>query len=1374
MKAFFATRGQRKPTTAGTAAAAAAAAAAASAAATPNPGSSPVGLGGVGLGSNSSSLAVPPFPSPLPHRLLSVYHTPQGILLLPRSASASASSGATETSTAISTPKKGGAIDGTKLHPSTTPASQQHRHRSASGSAVLGAGAGALLPWDRLAHPRAVSAIEAREILDSRDPHIAHDNDVVVAFGVIGMLRLFACAHVLLITGRTSAGNFLHPAYPVYRPNRVFSLPLDPDQALTALSAEAERQRKEAAQAALQAARDVPDHEKTIAEDDEDEDENDDDDDVYTPSILTTDGRFRDGILSRQPSLSGRSIASSTNRPGLASRIPSLGPVPPSARRTASSAQFEEESSGATGSEGAKSMPPLAREQMKGVSGEVAAQPADVDLPGTLAAGDDSTADSEAAAAAASDLTPPADSAPRVSPFTSSESKAEDVTESAAPAAAGTAALSADERYRQAVQAELEDKVVKETVRQYADRGEMYFAYDVDLTRSLSKKSSQIANASGESAGVGNSSVAVGKGGKDDLRPFEEPNQTLPLWRRADRKFWHNEHMAREFVDAGLHNFVLVILQGYFQSTSLPLPPTENLSRASIETDPADVLNPSTSAMDSASEAASGPQSDAEPPTLGAELFLISRRAKERVGLRYQRRGLNDQGECANTVETEQILLLTRRQVVYGPGKTFTSPSTEREHVGYRLSTFTQVRGSVPLFWSQSPFSLRPPIVMERSERDNALACKRHFEMLNGRYGHVTCINLAEQHGREGTLTESFRLHVNALEGVKDEAPEAQGSGETETASTATAAPAAKADDAHAPPKLDAEGIWNAVTALGTEHLPVHYHAFDFHNMCRGMKFENVKFLISEMHDRLGAMGWFERVAASEPSWAEKDAFLSSAALDSSAQPKEGSASDAKLGPGVERAQNGIFRVNCIDCLDRTNVVQSALARHMLTAQLEHFGVIPSANKVESAELAGEAAAAIANSEGTAADAEEDKDAKGAPTEGQIAAAANVTTGASSSTSEARKVRLAGASSVSTASVAQDPRQAEFEFAYNNLWANNGDMISQIYAGTRALKGDFTRTGKRNMMGAFNDATNSIFRLALGAVTDFWRQTVIDFNYGFIGLSALERYNEVLNAQDPAETYRLARVRSHAIETCADLVLKDGEDRIGGWTLFSPIQPNKVQAVKFEEKVLLLTKKALYVCAYDFTAEKLQEYTRIRLGDITGIKKGLYLIAPNEGYHPDDHWGFVVSYLPAGEEIRLNNASVRNIPPPSAASSATPAPTTNFLAFRAVRNEFTSLGSSLTSGGVGETSVASSSASAPEDAPESREQEEAGMNSREIVTHIVDLVVERCEDAGAVPETAEGSGTFVTEETIQSLAQAKAQAGMFAPLIEGLKRRLWL
>mgnify|MGYP002052239545 CR=1 FL=1 len=43
-----------------------------------------------------------------------------------------------------------------------------------------------------------------------------------------------------------------------------------------------------------------------------------------------------------------------------------------------------------------------------------------------------------------------------------------------------------------------------------------------------------------------------------------------------------------------------------------------------------------------------------------------------------------------------------------------------------------------------------------------------------------------------------------------------------------------------------------------------------------------------------------------------------------------------KLGPGAETRmkQTGIIRTNCVDCLDRTNVVQTALARRVLEIQL--------------------------------------------------------------------------------------------------------------------------------------------------------------------------------------------------------------------------------------------------------------------------------------------------------------------------------------------------------------------------------------------------------------------------------------------------------
>lgn len=38
--------------------------------------------------------------------------------------------------------------------------------------------------------------------------------------------------------------------------------------------------------------------------------------------------------------------------------------------------------------------------------------------------------------------------------------------------------------------------------------------------------------------------------------------------------------------------------------------------------------------------------------------------------------------------------------------------------------------------------------------------------------------------------------------------------------------------------------------------------------------------------------------------------------------------------------QDGVFRTNCIDCLDRTNVVQSMLARRALSEALRRLGIV--------------------------------------------------------------------------------------------------------------------------------------------------------------------------------------------------------------------------------------------------------------------------------------------------------------------------------------------------------------------------------------------------------------------------------------------------
>jgi hypothetical protein len=70
-------------------------------------------------------------------------------------------------------------------------------------------------------------------------------------------------------------------------------------------------------------------------------------------------------------------------------------------------------------------------------------------------------------------------------------------------------------------------------------------------------------------------------------------------------------------------------------------------------------------------------------------LTLISRRSVYRAGLRYLRRGVDGEGYVANSVETEQVL----------------SPTSWAPERDEKLYSFVQYRGSIPVFFSQSPYS---------------------------------------------------------------------------------------------------------------------------------------------------------------------------------------------------------------------------------------------------------------------------------------------------------------------------------------------------------------------------------------------------------------------------------------------------------------------------------------------------------------------------------------------------------------------------------------------------------------------------------------------------------------------------------------------
>ncbi|KAI9022962.1 SacI homology domain-containing protein [Phycomyces nitens] len=501
----------------------------------------------------------------------------------------------------------------------------------------------------------------------------------------------------------------------------------------------------------------------------------------------------------------------------------------------------------------------------------------------------------------------------------------------------------------------------------------------------------------------------------------------LPLYKQVEKRFWWNEHISRDLIAQELNEWVLPIMQGAMQ-----LEPCE------INEYPFDFV-------------------------------LISRRSRERAGMRYQRRGINEHGEVANFVETEQIVLF------------------EREGIQHVVS-YVQTRGSIPVFWSQSPYSLHPAPTLERTEAENDDAFKAHFCKQEKLYGKQVAVNLTELSGREAIVGQEYRKHV--------------------------------------------------------EHLGdpnIKYVEFDFHRETKGMRFENISKLSTSLFDDMSKIAYFWEAGS----------------------------------PGAENVyckQTGVFRTNCMDCLDRTNVVQSAFGRSILNLQLMRFGITEYPDK---------------------------------------------------------GIRF----------------YEEFEKRFNNAWANNGDMISRMYAGTSALKGDFTRTGKRNITGMMNDASNSLARMYFNTVKDFWRQATVDFVLGYHKFEIFRHVPQAtLMSAEPGIERRWAKIRSDAVEISSEIVIADDEVKISGWTLLSPVEAQKRNAKKFEEKVVLLTEKAIYVCSYNYNLEKVVQFKRIGLDTIIHLQVGDYILSSLSptSRRPDQNYGFLLFYRANGEIVRWNTGSIRN------------------------------------------------------------------------------------------------------------------------------------
>ena len=353
------------------------------------------------------------------------------------------------------------------------------------------------------------------------------------------------------------------------------------------------------------------------------------------------------------------------------------------------------------------------------------------------------------------------------------------------------------------------------------------------------------------------------------IHSFPRQSDSLGLFARADIRFLWNQFLLKDLVEVeGADEFCIPIILGFVAIKSCRI--------------------------------------NSRP----FKLVLMSRRSSQRVGVRYYTRGLDEEGNAANFVETEQILLL------------------ESVH-----ASFIQTRGSVPLLWSQAPnLRYKPKPVL--SLDNQAVGFSKHFAEQINIYNQQHLVNLLDNKGNERMLSENYKLQVDEC------------------------------------------------------GLAISYTHFDFHKECSKLRWYNLCKLMDILERLQEDMGYFFQVG----------------------------------GPNSATLQNGTFRTNCIDCLDRTNVVQSMLARRSLQTVLRSVNVLMEEQQLES--------------------------------------------------------------------------NAEFEFIFKNMWADHADMLALQYTGTKALKTDYTRTGKRGLPGMIRDGYNSCIRYLYNNFNDGFRQDSLDLFVG--------------------------------------------------------------------------------------------------------------------------------------------------------------------------------------------------------------------------------------------------------------------------------------
>lgn len=289
-------------------------------------------------------------------------------------------------------------------------------------------------------------------------------------------------------------------------------------------------------------------------------------------------------------------------------------------------------------------------------------------------------------------------------------------------------------------------------------------------------------------------------------------------------------------------------------------------------------------------------------------ISLVSRRSRHFAGTRYLKRGVNDHGRVANDVETEQIVL-----------------DEEAGSSKGKMSSVVQMRGSIPLFWSQeaSRFSPKPDIILQRYDPTYE-ATKLHFEDLERRYGNpiivLNLIKTVEKRPREMMLRREFANAVGYLNQILPKENHLR----------------FIHWDFHKFAKSKSANVLAVLGAVASEALDL-----------TGFYYSGKPLVVKRQATQLsrtstGRDASFRELRASSGDLSK----IGSANETLNSYFKQDRESDnyeqikkENGGSTASRFQSGVLRTNCIDCLDRTNVAQYAYGLAALGQQLQAMGL---------------------------------------------------------------------------------------------------------------------------------------------------------------------------------------------------------------------------------------------------------------------------------------------------------------------------------------------------------------------------------------------------------------------------------------------------